>query len=62
MYNVDSGNLGAKTGFIFAGLSVLLLIISWYMVPETSGLTIEDIDLAYTDKVSPRRFTERRSK
>jgi hypothetical protein len=25
MYNIDSGNLGAKTGFVFAGTSVLFI-------------------------------------
>lgn len=43
MYNIDSGNLGAKTGFVFAGTSVLLFSISWFVIPETAGLTVEDI-------------------
>lgn len=45
MYNIDSGNLGAKTGFVFAGTSVLLFCISWFVVPETSGLTVEEIGM-----------------
>jgi hypothetical protein len=61
MYNVDAADLGAKTGFIFAGLSVLLFVMSWFMLPETSGLTVEDIDIAYTEKVSPRKFADRRT-
>jgi len=61
MYNVDAGNLGAKTGFIFAGSSVLLFAISWFMLPETSGLTVEEIDMAYTERVSPRKFADRRT-
>ncbi|KFY47535.1 hypothetical protein V496_10597 [Pseudogymnoascus sp. VKM F-4515 (FW-2607)] len=44
MYNIDSGNLGAKTGFVFAGTSVLLFSISWFVIPETAGLTVEDIE------------------
>ncbi|KFY77499.1 hypothetical protein V501_07581 [Pseudogymnoascus sp. VKM F-4519 (FW-2642)] len=60
MYNIDSGNLGAKTGFVFAGTSVLLFCISWFVVPETSGLSVEDIDAAYIDRVSPRKFHLRR--
>ncbi|KAL5347519.1 hypothetical protein ACLOAV_007831 [Pseudogymnoascus australis] len=43
MYNIDSGNLGAKTGFVFAGTSVILFCISWFVIPETAGLTVEDI-------------------
>lgn len=59
MYNVDSGNLGARTGFVFAGLSVLLIIGAWVLVPETSGLTAEEIDRAYNDKVAVRKFQQR---
>ncbi|KFY06616.1 hypothetical protein V492_07907 [Pseudogymnoascus sp. VKM F-4246] len=60
MYNIDSGNLGAKTGFVFAGTSVLLFAVSWFVVPETSGLAVEEIDAAYIDRVSPRKFHLRR--
>ncbi|RDW80047.1 hypothetical protein BP6252_04685 [Coleophoma cylindrospora] len=56
MYNVDAGNLGARTGFIFMGLAVFLLVGAWYLVPDTSSLTTEEIDLLYEDKVSPRHF------
>lgn len=58
MYNVGSGsgNLGAKTGFVFMGSSILLLFVSYFWIPEISGLTTEEIDYLYENKVSPRRF------
>lgn len=59
MYNVDSGNLGARTGFVFAAFSLLLIIGTWYIVPETSGLTVEEIDQAYNEKVPTRQFQKR---
>ena len=59
MYNVDSGNLGARTGFVFAGLSVLLIVGAWFLIPETSGLTAEEIDRAYEEKVAVRNFQQR---
>lgn len=58
MYNVDSGNLGARTGFVFAAMSLLLIIGTWFIVPETSGLCTEEIDKAYADKVSVRQFAK----
>lgn len=58
MYNVDSGNLGARTGFVFAGMSVLLIVCAWFIVPETSGLTAEEIDKAYSEKVSVCKFQQ----
>jgi SP family general alpha glucoside:H+ symporter-like MFS transporter len=61
MYNVDSGNLGAKTGFVYAGLTVIIGAVSWFLVPETAGLTVEDIDLAYETGVKPRGFKKLRA-
>ncbi|RHZ58379.1 uncharacterized protein CDV56_102670 [Aspergillus thermomutatus] len=56
MYNVDSGNLGARTAFPFAGLTVILLLVAWFYVPDTTGLTTEEIDHLYEDKVPVRKF------
>ncbi|KAJ5683419.1 hypothetical protein N7462_006584 [Penicillium macrosclerotiorum] len=56
MYNTDAGNLGAKTGFVFAGLSAVLLVASWFMIPETAGKSVEEINMAYQEGVTPRKF------
>lgn len=56
MYNVDSGNLGARTGFVFVGTTTLLLVAGWLFVPDTTGLTAEQIDHAYEQRVPPRQF------
>jgi SP family general alpha glucoside:H+ symporter-like MFS transporter len=56
IYNTDAGNLGAKTGFVFAALSAALLVGSWFMVPETAGKSVEEINAAYQQGVSPRKF------
>jgi hypothetical protein len=56
MYNIDSGNLGARTGFVFMGTTVLLLVAGYLMVPDTTSLTAEQIDHAYDQRVSPRKF------
>ena len=58
MYNVGagSGNLGAKTGFVFMGGSSILFVMAYLWIPETHGLTTEEIDYLYENKVSPRKF------
>lgn len=56
MYNVDSGNLGARTGFVFAGMTLLLVVIAYILIPDTTGLTAEEIDHAYASKVPTRAF------
>ncbi len=57
IYNVDAGNLGARTGFVFAGTSVLLLLGAWYFVPDTTGMTAEEIDQAYAQKLPAWRIS-----
>jgi len=61
MYNVGegSGNLGAKTAFVYAGSSVLLFCMAWFLVPETRGLGTGELDMLYERRVSPRKFKGR---
>jgi hypothetical protein len=58
MYDIGSGsgNLGAKTGFVFMGCSMVLLVLAYFWIPETRGLSTESIDGLYEEGVSPRRF------
>ncbi|KAJ5727086.1 hypothetical protein N7493_004906 [Penicillium malachiteum] len=60
MYNVDSGNLGARTAFVFAGLSVLLILGAVTIVPDTRGLSPGDIDDLYEARVPIREFPKHR--
>ncbi|KAH8600727.1 general substrate transporter [Bisporella sp. PMI_857] len=60
MYNVDSGNLGAKTGFVFMGLCVGVAVICWWLIPDTTGMTTEEVDWLYSRNVSVRRFAEKK--
>ncbi|PVH79619.1 MFS general substrate transporter [Cadophora sp. DSE1049] len=56
IYSVDAGNLLARTGFIFVGTTVLLFIISWYLIPDTTGMNAEDLDFAYEQKIPAWRI------
>ena len=33
IYNVDAGNLGGKTGFVFFGTCLVGLVLSWFEIP-----------------------------
>jgi hypothetical protein len=57
MYNVDSGNLGARTGFVFAGTSIVLIVLGWLYIPDTTGMTAEEIDHAYIQNIAPKNFS-----
>lgn len=56
MYNVDSGRLGSRVGFVHAGITVLLLVGAWFLVPDTTNMTTQEIDEAYHNGISPRTF------
>ncbi|KAH7066948.1 general substrate transporter [Paraphoma chrysanthemicola] len=56
MYNTDAGNLGARTAFIFMGTSIMLLVGSWYLVPDLSGFTTAEVDWLYEQRIAPRNF------
>ncbi|GAB7326916.1 hypothetical protein MBLNU13_g10880t1 [Cladosporium sp. NU13] len=56
MYNVDSGRLGSRVGFVHAGITILVLVGAWFLVPDTTNMTTQEIDEAYHNGVSPRNF------
>lgn len=47
---------GAKSGFFWAGSSILGLLFTWFYVPEPKGRTVAELDLLFEKKVSARRF------
>lgn len=56
IFNPNHGNLGAKTMFIFAGLSGLFLIYLYFFQTETAGRSYDEIDELYGSKVPLRKF------
>jgi len=43
--NPDAGNLGGKVAYIFFGFGVILSILTFLYLPETKGLTVDEVDL-----------------
>lgn len=56
LFNPNKANLGAKVTFIFGGLSVLCLIYLWFCQPETTGLSYEELDQLFINRVPTRKF------
>ncbi|KAK3317538.1 general substrate transporter [Cercophora scortea] len=44
MVDKERGNLGAKVFFIWGGLCGLCLTYAYFLIPETKGLTLEQVD------------------
>jgi SP family general alpha glucoside:H+ symporter-like MFS transporter len=53
-YNPDAWNLGAKTGFLFTGLSLFGAAVMYFFVPELKGRTAREIDHLFEKGVKSR--------
>ncbi len=53
---VDPGNLGTKIRFVFMGTSICLVIDSWFLIHNTSGMISKEVDQLYPHRISVRKF------
>lgn len=58
IFNPDQGNLRAKTGFVFAGLCLAGVAVTYFSVPEMKGRTPAEIDRMFDLKLPARKFVE----
>ncbi|PLB45056.1 MFS general substrate transporter [Aspergillus steynii IBT 23096] len=56
IFNPDKANLGAKTAFIFGGISVLCIVYVWFYQPETAGRSYAELDEMFMKRVPARKF------
>lgn len=57
MFNPNEGNLGGKIGFIYGGLSAIVIVLLYFYLPETRFRTYEELDEMFAKKVSARKFS-----
>lgn len=53
MVGADQANLGAKVFFIWGSLCALCFIYAYLLIPETKGLTLEQVD-RMMEETTPR--------
>jgi len=53
MVGTDEGNLGAKVFFIWGTLCVCATVYAYFLVPETKGLSLEQVD-RMLEETNPR--------
>ncbi|KAL2833970.1 general substrate transporter [Aspergillus pseudoustus] len=56
MLNPTEGNLKGKAAFPAAFFTLLLIVWTFYRLPETKGLTTETLDHLFHERVPARRF------
>ena len=57
MLNPTAWNWKGKTGFFFAGATLLCLIWCWYRLPEPKGLTYLELDILFEKKAGVKKFS-----
>jgi SP family general alpha glucoside:H+ symporter-like MFS transporter len=58
MLSPTDWNWAGTTGFFYAGLTALLIIFMWFMLPETKARTFAELDMLFENKVPARRFAK----
>ncbi|KAK5627155.1 hypothetical protein RRF57_002870 [Xylaria bambusicola] len=53
MVDKDKGNLGAKVFYIWGSLCATAFFFTWFLIPETKGLTLEQVD-RMLEETTPR--------
>jgi hypothetical protein len=56
VFNPDEGNLRGKTGFTYAASCLVGLVISYFIIPEMKGRTVNEIDRMFEAKLPARQF------
>lgn len=54
----DGANLGAKSAFIFAACNIIIFVISYFLLPETKGRSLRDIEELYARNIPERKWAE----
>jgi SP family general alpha glucoside:H+ symporter-like MFS transporter len=56
MLSPNEWDWAGMTGFFYAGLTVLLILFMYFMLPETSDRSFAELDVLFENKVSARKF------
>ncbi|CAA7268957.1 unnamed protein product [Cyclocybe aegerita] len=57
MVNEDEGNLRSNVFFVWGGLCTCAFVYSYFLVPETKGLTLEQVDRMF-EETTPRKSAQ----
>lgn len=56
MVNAEEANLGAKSGLIFFGFTVVLGVLCFLCIPETKGKIFQELDALFEARILARKF------
>ncbi|KAL3448012.1 general substrate transporter [Aspergillus insuetus] len=56
IYNMDQGNLGGKTGFVFCGTCFIGFALTWLEIPETKSISYARLNYLFQRGTKTREF------
>ncbi|KAJ0424998.1 general substrate transporter [Aspergillus carlsbadensis] len=59
LVNRENANLGAKSGLIFLGMTVVFTGICFFCLPETKGREFDELDRLFEARTPARKFSRR---
>ncbi|KAH7329469.1 general substrate transporter [Stachybotrys elegans] len=62
LINPHYANLGGKVGYIFGSFNLVMVVATFFCIPELKGRTLEEVDQLFESGVPLRRFGSVRTK
>jgi SP family sugar:H+ symporter-like MFS transporter len=56
LLNAPYANLGPKVGFIYGSFTALSVVVTYFMIPEMKGRSLEEVGELFASGVSLRAF------
>ena len=56
MLNTDKWDLGAKSGYVWAGTALICTVMSWIWIPEMKDRSFREIDILFQRRVPARKW------
>ena len=58
MLSPTEWNWAGMTGFFYAGLTALLILFMYFMLPETKDRSYEELDIMFLEGIPARQFSK----
>lgn len=62
MLDANHGNMGPNVGYFYAGVTVVMAVLAFLLIPETGRLTLEQIDDVFESGIRPWQTSVARNK
>ena len=58
----EYGNMGTNVGYFYSGITLIILVLTFFFIPETAGLSLEQIDDFFSSGEKPWNTSTKRNK